>query len=290
MKNSDEKPFDAEDLNELVEAQNNFNSKEVQLSTLFKGKSRVKWIKEGSANTNYFHTKFKIRQAKNSSSELVASNGDIISDQDKIADEIVHFFQQKFKFQAVSIDESVLSNIPQVITDEDQLMLDAIPEDEETKVTVFSMDPDSSPGPDGFSRCFYRACWHIIKEDVIQAIQFCWRRRFIPNGLNSNFLVLLPKVDGAKNPNQFRPIGFSNVSFKIFTKIISIRMGTLMNKLISPQQAAYVKGRSIQEQILQAFEMVNEMIKKRRGGNVDLKLDISQAYDSVSWHFLFQVL
>ncbi|XP_026419623.1 uncharacterized protein LOC113315575 [Papaver somniferum] len=53
---------------------------------------------------------------------------------------------------------------------------------------------------------------------------------------------------------------------------------------------AYVKGRCIQDQILLASELVNEMPKKRRCGNVALKLDISQAYDSVSWEFLFQVL
>ncbi|XP_026417279.1 uncharacterized protein LOC113312757 [Papaver somniferum] len=87
---------------------------------------------------------------------------------------------------------------------------------------------------------------------------------------------------GAKKASQYRPIGLSNVLFKIFTKIISVRMNGLMEKLISSQQAAYVKGRSIQEQILLASEMVNEMRKKRRGGNVAFKLDISQAYDSVS--------
>ncbi|XP_026459811.1 uncharacterized protein LOC113360521 [Papaver somniferum] len=169
-------------------------------------------------------------------------------------------------------------------------MLDAISSAEEIKQTLFDMDPDSSPGPDGFTGSFYKSCWQIIQDDVVNAVQFCWRRRFIPKGLNSNFLVLLPKIEGARSPNQFRPIGLSNVSFKIFIKIINSRMSTLMHKLISPQQAAYIKGRSIQDQIALASEMVNEMKKKIRGGNIGLKLDISQAYDSVSWNFLFQVL
>ncbi|XP_026436177.1 uncharacterized protein LOC113334044 [Papaver somniferum] len=134
-------------------------------------------------------------------------------------------------------------------------MLEAIPEAEEIKKTLFDIDQDSSPGPDGFSGCFYRACWEIISQDVVEAIQFCWRRKFIPKGLNSNFLN-----------------------------------GTLMHKLVSPQQVAYVKGRCIQDQILLASELVNGMTKKRRCGNVALKLDISQAYDSVSWEFLFKVL
>ncbi|XP_026383602.1 uncharacterized protein LOC113279107 [Papaver somniferum] len=145
-------------------------------------------------------------------------------------------------------------------------MLDVIPSTEEIKKTLFEMDPDSSPGPNGYSGSFYKACWHIIQDDVVNAVQFCWRRRFIPKGLNSNFIVLLSKVEGARSPNQFRPIGLSNVSFKIFTKIISSRISTLMHKLISPRQAAYIKGKNIQDQIALASEMVNEMKKKMRGG------------------------
>ncbi|XP_026430016.1 uncharacterized protein LOC113326516 [Papaver somniferum] len=61
---------------------------------------------------------------------------------------------------------------------------------------------------------------------------------------------------------------------------MATRTGHLMHKLVSPQQVAYVNGRCIQDQIMLASEMVNEMVKKRRCGNVGLKLDISQAYDS----------
>ncbi|XP_026416790.1 uncharacterized protein LOC113312247 [Papaver somniferum] len=257
-----------------VEAQNEYSSREVQESTLLKQKSRTKWIKEGAANSGFFHANLKIRKARNQISEIEDSNGNIISDQNKIADELVQFFVKKFEFKDVCIDDSLLDVIPQAITNEDQDMLEATPSAEEIKNTIFDMDPESSP-------------WHIIQEDFIKFIQFCWDRKFIPKGLNSNFLVLLPKVQRAKTTSQFRPIGLSN---KIFTKIITTRLSSVMGKLISPQQAAYVKGRSIHEQVLLAFELVNEMKKKRRGGNVGLKLDISQAYDSIGWAFLTKVL
>ncbi|XP_026398577.1 uncharacterized protein LOC113294395 [Papaver somniferum] len=240
MKLSDDNPFNEELLENLVTAGNKLNSKEVQLSTMLKFKARTKWVKEGSANTNFFHTKLK----------------------------------------EVNISEALLDVIPSLITAEDQEMLDAIPSMEKIKQIVFKMDPDSSPGPDGFSGSFYRACWMIIQDDVVNAVQFCWKRKFIPKGLNFNFLVLLPKVEGARSPQQYRSIGLSNVSFKNFTKIIASRMSGLMHKLVSPQQAPYIKGRNIQDQIILASEMVNEMKKKRRNGNIGLKLDISQAYDS----------
>ncbi|XP_026399812.1 uncharacterized protein LOC113295699 [Papaver somniferum] len=230
MKLSDDNPFNEELLDNLVKSENMLNTKEVQLSTMLKLKARTKWVKEGSANTNFFHTKLKVR----------------------------------FKHKEVNISEALLEVIPNLITTDDQAMFDVVPTMEEIKQNVFEMDPDSSPGPYGFSGSFYRACWKIIQDDVVKAVQFCWKRTFIPKGLNSNFLVLIPKVAGARSPQQYMPIGLSNVSFKNFTKIISSRMSSLMHKLISPQQAAYIKGRNIQDQIILASEMVNEMKKKRR--------------------------
>ncbi|XP_026447593.1 uncharacterized protein LOC113348103 [Papaver somniferum] len=286
MQYSDENPFDEEALKNLVTAQNEHASREVQANVLLRKKSREKWIQEGAANTQFFHTKMKIRQATNLISELEDNNGNIISDPSLIADSLVQHFQQKIEFEEVSISEKLLDVIPPLVSTSDQEMLDALPSYEEIKSIVFQMDPESSSGPDSFSGIFYRTCWDIICSDLVEAIQFCWKRRFIPRGMNSNFLVLLPKCQGAKKANQFRPIGLSNVLFKIFTKIITVRMNTLMAKLISPQQAAYIKGRNIHEEILLASEMVNEMKKKRRGGNVAFKLDISQAYDSVRWKFL----
>ncbi|XP_026428491.1 uncharacterized protein LOC113324385 [Papaver somniferum] len=95
---------------------------------------------------------------------------------------------------------------------------------------------------------------------------------------------------GAKKASQFRPIGLSNFCFKIFTKILTIRMRNLLQKIISPQQCSFIKGRTIHEQVLLTSKLVNEMNTNRRGGNVALKLDISQAYNTVSWDYLIAVL
>ncbi|XP_026459071.1 uncharacterized protein LOC113359694 [Papaver somniferum] len=223
-------------------------------------------------------------------SDLEDYEGNMMADQTQIANFFVNHYQKKFEFQAANDAGQLLKVIPKVINDEDQKNLDVIPEAEEIKNVVFEMDPKSAPGPDGFSGIFYRSCWDIIEHDLVADVQFCWRRRFIPRGMNSSFLVLLLKTQGAKYSNHFRPTGLSNVVFKIFTKVITKRMNVLMDKLISPSHVAYIKGRSIHELVLLASELVNEMKVKKRGGNVGIKLDISQAYDSVSWDFLIKVL
>ncbi|XP_026428123.1 uncharacterized protein LOC113323994 [Papaver somniferum] len=45
------------------------------------------------------------------------------------------------------------------------------------------------------------------------------------------------------------------------------RMGVMINKVVSPQQGAFIKGRNIQNQIVLASELNNEMETTKRGGN-----------------------
>ncbi|XP_026378820.1 uncharacterized protein LOC113273292 [Papaver somniferum] len=215
-----------------------------------KQKARVKWLREGASNTKFFH----------------------------------------FTAKEVNFSEDIFDVVPRVITDEDNVSLESIPSEEEIKKAAFELNPDSSPGPDGFGGWFYRMSWDIVGADFVRAIQYCWTKEFIPACMDSNFLMLLPKVKNARKPNQFRPIGLMNFSFKVITKIITSRLIAVVDKVVSPQQGAFIKGRNIQEKIVLASKMVNELETKRRGGNVGLKLDISQAYDSLIWDFLFHTL
>lgn len=84
--------------------------------------------------------------------------GDVIPDQNKIAEVLVQYFEKNFEFKKSENVDSLLDVIPTIISHEDQNMLDKISYEEEIKDTLFNKDPDSSPGPDGFSGCFYRAC------------------------------------------------------------------------------------------------------------------------------------
>ncbi|XP_026419472.1 uncharacterized protein LOC113315407 [Papaver somniferum] len=100
--------------------------------------------------------------------------------------------------------------------------------------------------------------------------------------MNSSFLFLLPKVPGAKRTEQFRPIGLSNFCFKIITRIITTRLHEVLHKVISSQQGAFIKGRNIQEKIILASELVNELDTKRRGvGIIWLKTILESARISV---------
>lgn len=51
-----------------------------------------------------------------------------------------------------------------------------------------------------------------------------------------------------------------------------------------------MSGRSISENIGLAQEVTHSLKLKSRGGNVIFKLDMSKAFDRVTWKFLLKVL
>jgi hypothetical protein len=63
--------------------------------------------------------------------------------------------------------------------------------------------------------------------------------------LNYGVITLIPKIKGASNIKQYRPICFLNVSFKFFTKLLMDRLTTYVVGLINQCQTTFIKGRYI---------------------------------------------
>lgn len=87
---------------------------------------------------------------------------------------------------------------------------------------------------------------------------------------------------------DLRPIALCNVLYKILSKVLANRLKCILPQIISENQAAFVSRRSINDNVLIAFELIHHMKKSVRGneGDVALKLDISKAYDRVDWGYL----
>ena len=62
------------------------------------------------------------------------------------------------------------------------------------------MESDKDPGPDGFSIHFNRACWKIIKTNLIRMVTAFQNKGKVGGCTNSTFLVLIPKE---VNPETF---------------------------------------------------------------------------------------
>ena len=62
-----------------------------------------------------------------------------------------------------------------------------------------------------------------------------------------------------------------------------------MGELVNLNQSAFIHGRNLHDNFLLVRQMARRLHQRKAKG-VLLKLDIAQAFDSLSWPFLFKVL
>ena len=60
--------------------------------------------------------------------------------------------------------------------------------------------------------------------------------------LNFGVIMLLPKTQESNKIQQYRPLCLLNVSFKIFTKVATIRVNSVADNIISPSQTAFMRS------------------------------------------------
>ncbi|CAN1846005.1 LINE-1 retrotransposable element ORF2 protein [Linum perenne] len=154
------------------------------------------------------------------------------------------------------------------------------------------MHPDKSPGPDGLNPAFYQRFWDVVGPDVIQDCRSWLINKHIPTEARATDIVLLPKKDDATRMSDLRPISLCNVRYRIVAKVLANRMRRIMADIIPEEQSAFIKGRSIVDNVLIAFETLHAMNIRRTAkiGEVALKVDISKAYDRVEWKYLEAIM
>lgn len=89
---------------------------------------------------------------------------------------------------------------------------------------------------------------------------------------------------------DYRPISYCNLVYKVVSKIIAKRLKTVLEECISPNQAAFLKGRSLGENVLLVSELIRDYHKASCQKSLMLKMDIRKAFDTVNWDFVFKLL
>ena len=145
--------------------------------------------------------------------------------------------------------EEMVRYIPALISPEDCLHLESPIFEEEIKKAIWTLHPDKAPGLDGFPIHFYRMFWPLIKKDLMHLISWMSKGK-MGGSTNSTFLSLIPKEANPSSIKRYRPISICNASYKIFSKVLPLRLKTIIPSLISPNQGGFILGHEISDTIL----------------------------------------
>jgi hypothetical protein len=79
--------------------------------------------------------------------------------------------------------------------------------DQEMERVIKALPKQKASRPDGFIGSFFKSCWHIIKDDCMEALyQFYNMNQQGLHILNQALVTLIPKKPNAEKITEFRPI------------------------------------------------------------------------------------
>jgi hypothetical protein len=253
--------------------------------------SRFIWLKARDACTKFFHLRMSSRKRRKYISSLKRQDNTLTWDHNEKEQILYDYFSnimgqrvpRSRTFDWTRLDMSRIQEIP-------GQELDRPFTEEEVELAVKSLPNDKAPGPDGFTNNFYKHCWSIIKPDIINAFQNIHIHRCgTLDGINKAQVVMIPKVDVATEPKDFRPISLIHSFAKLLTKVLAIRLSAYIDRLISSSQSAFIRKRCIQDNFVYVRGLARHYHRTKTPACL-IKLDISKAFDTVSWEYLLEML
>lgn len=154
-------------------------------------KSRELWLSNGDRNIIFFHSSTKIKRCKNRISCIQCQNGNLLTDSKDITSEVVRFFKSLLSSENGNLNNDIISNIPPLVSLEDNKMLMSSFSLEEVKSVVFAMNLDKAPRLDGFTPLFFHKCWDFVGNDVLLALEEARRNRSILKELNTTMIAII---------------------------------------------------------------------------------------------------
>ena len=144
---------------------------------------------------------------------------------------------------------------------------------------------NSAPGPTKYSYALLKHSPPGVREAMRALTALCLCLQDVPEQYKKSLLLPIPKVNGASQVNQFRPIALAEIGIKLLTGLLTQRITnkakTAAHPLFNAAQFGGVAGRSTEDALL----MWHNILDTCRNSGTPLHAfyaDVSAAYDSVS--------
>ena len=153
--------------------------------------SRTQWLREGDANSKFFHGVMSNRWRRNSIPFFLV-NGVLVEGVGNVRNAVYSHFSTHFQrrlAQRPSMDSLAFCSLS---AGEGAALTRPFSVDE-VRIAVWDCENYKSPGPDGINFGFIKEFWDTMKEDVMRFLVEFHRNGRLAQGINSTFITLIPK-------------------------------------------------------------------------------------------------
>ena len=255
-------------------------------------KLKTKWYNEGERSNKYFLSLLRKKERNGLLTELEIDNK-TITDEAEIESQVTNFYRQLYNQKQEQVTERETTDLLRLLeplTAEETnnimkpLTLAALKQ-------TLKETQDSCPGPDGIPYSYLKITWEWFGPALLRAWEHSLQTKTLTTSHKSSWLRLIPKPGkNIKDLKNWRPITLSNCDHKLITKAISKAMTENLGRVISGSQTAYLRSRSISDN-LRVISLANKLAKKDdRLKGLLIALDAKKAFDSVNHQYIRDVL
>ena len=254
-------------------------------------RAKVQHLEKDEKPTRYFLHKEKQSAESKFIKQLTTEAGQVVSTDDEIQEECKTFYQDLYKFEPIdnSLNDYFLQDLPK-LNEETTIQCEGPITLEEIKIALGKMSNYNTPGLDGLPKEFYTFAMPYIGETFTNLLNRCWKEEKLPFSQRQGLVTLICK--DKSNPDKlknWRPISLLNVDYKILSKVLTMRLRSILSDIVNTDQTCSIPGRTIQDNV----HLIRNLIEYTNGKNMTaaiISLDQSKAFDRVSHVYLFNVL
>ena len=157
-----------------------------------------------------------------------------------------HGFYQKL-YLSQNINDNTINDYlenfnPTLLDDDEKKTLKTFLTEQEILHAIMEQKDNKSPGEDGITSEFYKKFKLKIAPILSEVYNNIYIRENLTTSLQSGIIRLLFKKGNPTNLKNWRPISLLNIDYKILTKVLALRIQTVMDKLLDPLQKSNRKA------------------------------------------------
>lgn len=227
---------------------------------------------------------------------IMSNEGVLLNDPLSINLEFQHFYKTLYTSEldrptsTKELDSFFVGlNLPK-LTANDMNFLDSPITLQELYDTLKLMKQGKSPGWDGLPPEFYLQFWADLGPILLEMIHTAIDQGGFHRDVNTAIISLLHKK--GKDPSlcsSYRPISLINTDTKLYAKVLTRRLESVLPTLVHPDQTGFVKHRLSSDNIRRLFHIIH-VASNLQSPCAVMSVDAEKAFDRLEWPYLWYTM